>query len=79
MGHRKVGFFLTYGIRREIIKSLTPILEFRVRGMVKGKHHNDETRKVIPFKFDGGGYDERYTKTTDREVKSRGIKLRKDI
>ena len=79
MGHRKVGFFLTYGIRREIIKSLTPILEFRVRGIVKGKQPNDETTKVIPFKFDGGGYDERYTKTTDREVKSRGIKLRKDI
>lgn len=58
MGHRKVGFFLTYGIRREIIKSLTPILEFRVRGIVKGKQPNDETTKVIPFKFYGGGYNE---------------------
>jgi len=47
--------------------------------MVKGKHHNDEAIKVILFKFDGGGYNERYTKTADRAVKGKGIKLRKDI
>lgn len=48
--------FLTNPFRRE--KSLTPILEFRVRGIVKGKQPNDETTKVIPFKFYGGGYNE---------------------
>ena len=54
--NRKVMVFLTNPFRRE--KSLTPILEFRVRGIVKGKQPNDETTKVIPFKFYGGGYNE---------------------